>query len=274
MLGSAAHEAADVDRRIFSIVVLAAMMALALPARGAAEVLAVPEAVRHMHGPKEEINAIRSPGGAVVGEQRFQASVEGDRLTFAVTTRFASGEESDEHGEMDVADGFRARRYDKTVRRDGHVVQEQHVDFIAGAVRWAVDGVASARAMSFAPDTYIGPMLAVVLAGIPERRPAESSFQALVFRPEPMVVTLRAEVVDEEAHPLGTRVASAAKLRVKADLGPIKNALFSSLIPTHWFWFTREESPEFVGFEGKLSNGLEVVMTAGTAPLTATAHAR
>lgn len=258
------------DRRILSIVAVAGL-ALFAPGRGAAEVLAVPESVRHLHQVKEETNVLRSPSGAVVGEQRFQASVEDDRLRFEVATHFASGEESEEHGELDVSDGFRSRRYDKTVRRDGHVVQEQHVDFVGGAVRWLAEDSAGERTMTFAPDTYIGPMLAIVLASVPEHRPAAGSFEALVFRPEPVVVTLRAEVVDEEAHPLGTRVESAAKLRVKADLGPIKNVVFASLIPTHWFWFTRAETPEFVGFEGKLSNGIEVVMTV-EAPATTTAH--
>lgn len=259
------------DRRILSIVA-AVVLALCAPGSGEAEVLAVPEAIRHLHQGKEETNVLRSPSGAVIGEQRFQAAVEDDRLRFEVATRFTSGEESEERGELDVSNGFRSRRYDKTVRRDGRVVQEQHVDFVGGAVRWLVDGSSGERAMTFAPDTYIGPMLAIVLASVPERRPATSSFEALVFRPEPVVVTLRAEVVDEEAHPLGTRIASAAKLRVKADLGPIKNVVFASLIPTHWFWFTHAETPEFVGFEGKLSNGLEVVMTA-EAPATTTAHA-
>jgi hypothetical protein len=259
------------DRRILSIVT--AVVALGFPARGAADVLPVPDAVRHMHAPKEETNAIRSPSGAVIGEQRFQASVADDRLTFEVITRFTSGDESDEHGEMDLSDGFRSRRYDKSVRRDGSVVQEQHVDFVGGNVRWRADGSSGERAMAFPPDTYVGPMLAVVLAGVPEQQPAARSFEAVVFRPDPQVVTLRAEVVDEEAHPLGTRVPSAAKLRVKADLGPIKNVVFASLIPTHYFWFTRSEAPEFVGFEGKLWNGLEVVMTAEAA-VTTTAHAR
>jgi hypothetical protein len=65
----------------------------------------------------------------------------------------------------------------------------------------------------------------------------------------------------------------ATKLRVKADLGPIENVVFASLIPTHHFWFTRTTEPQFVAFEGKLSNGLEVVMTPEAA-ITTTAHAR
>lgn len=271
VLGSPLRRNVAVDRRILSIVA-AAVLVMGNPTGGAAEVLPVPDAIRHLHQPKEETSVLRSPSGAAIGEQRFQASVEDDRLRFEVATHFASGEESEEHGELDVSDGFRSRRYDKTVRRGGRVVQEQHVDFVGGAVRWRADDSSGERTMTFAPDTYVGPMLAIVLASVPERRPAASSFEALVFRPEPVVVTLRAEVVDEEAHPLGTRIASAAKLRVKADLGPIKNVVFASLIPTHWFWFTHAETPEFVGFEGKLSNGLEVVMTAET-PATTTAHA-
>ncbi len=271
MLGSPGSEEDGVDRRIVYAAAGVVMTMLAVrPA--AAEVLAVPEFVRQMHVPMEATHALRSTGGEIVGEQHFQAAVAGDRLTFDVATRFTSGEEWDEHGEMAVADGFRSRRFDKTVRKDGRVVQEQHVDFTSGKVGWLVDGVYADRTMTFAPDTYIGPMLAVVLASVPEKTPAASSFEALVFRPDPVVVTVRAEAVDEEVHPLGTQVAAATKVRVKADLGPVKNVLFASLIPTHYFWFTRTEAPEFVGFEGALSNGLEVVMTA-EAPLTTTAHA-
>ncbi len=239
----------------------------------AAEVLPVPEVIRQLRAPMEENNLLRSPAGVVLGEQKFTATVAGDRLTFDVVTRFTSGEEWDEHGEMDLAAGFRSRRFDKTVRRDGRIVEEQHVDFATGAVAWLVDGVHAERAMPFAPDTYIGPMLALVLAAVPDQTPSAGTFTALVFRPDPVIVTLRAEAVDEERHPLGTRVPSATKLRVKADLGPVKNVLFASLIPTNYFWFTRSGAPEFVGFEGKLGNGLEVVVTAGT-PATKTARAR
>lgn len=259
-------------RRTLSIVVAAVMTTGAWVPRAAAEVLAVPAAIRALAGPKEETHLLRSTGGAVVGEQRFEATVAGDRLAFEAVTRFTSGEESEEHGEMDLADGFRSRRYDKVVRRDGRVVQEQHVDFATGKIGWLVDGVYAERTLAFAADTYIGPMLAFVLAGVPERVPAAATFEALVFRPDPVVVTLRAEAVADEARPLGTSVASATKLRVKADLGPVKNVVFARVIPTHYFWFTHGELPEFVGFEGTLSNGLAVVMTPGT-PLTATARA-
>ncbi len=259
-------------RRIVSIVV-AAVVVTGGPcvARVAAEVLKVPDAVQALRTPREESHALRAPGGAVVGEQRFEASVTGDRLVFAVATRFTSGEEWHEHGAVDLADGFRARRFDKVVRRDGRVVQEQHVDFTTGTVAWLVDGVHAERTLTFAPDTYVGSMLALGLAGVPERTPAAVRFEALVFRPDPVLVTLRAEAVDEEAHPLGTPVALATKLRVRADLGPVRNVLFGRLIPTHYFWFTRTEVPELVGFEGELSNGLHVVLTAEP-PMTTTAR--
>jgi hypothetical protein len=242
------------------------------PRRAAAEVLAVPDAFRQLHAPREEHHVLRAPDGALLGEQHYRVAVAGDRLTFDSQTRFVRGDESDEHGELDLADGFRSRRFDKTVRLEGRPIQEQHVDFATGAVRWLVDGVRAERAMQFPPDTYIGSMLALVLSAVPEKHPAASSFQALVFRPDPMVVTLKAEAVDEEQFPCGTRVPVATKLRVKADLGPVKNVLFASLIPTHYFWFTHSSEPEFVAFEGKLWNGLDVVMTP-EAPVTTTAHA-
>jgi hypothetical protein len=87
------------------------------------------------------------------------------------------------------------------------------------------------------------------------------------------VVTLKAEATAEEEMTLGRRIARATKLRVRADLGPVKNALFASLIPTHYFWFTHAAEPELVAFEGKLGNGVEVAMTPEAA-VTTTAQAR
>lgn len=252
---------------------MAAMTLAGAPAgRAAAEVLTVPAVVRQLHAPKETTHVLRAPDGTLVGEQRYSVAVVGDLLTFESHTRFTRGDEADERGEMDLGEGFRSRRFDKTVRRESRVVQEQHVDFTTGAVAWLADGVRAERAMEFTPDTYIGSMLALVLSTVPEKHPAASSFQALVFRPDPIVVTLKAEAVDEEAFPFGTQVPVATKLRVKADLGPVKNVLFASLIPTHYFWFTHTSEPQFVAFEGKLANGLEVVMTPEP-PTTTTAHA-
>jgi hypothetical protein len=253
--------------------VVMVLVGVAPPQEAAAEVLAVPDAFRQLHTPREETHVLRAPDGGLVGEQRYTVAVTGDRLTFDSRTHFTRGDESDEHGEIDLADGFHSRRFDKTVRREGRVVQEQHVDFTTGAVQWLVDGVRAEREMQFPPDTYIGSMLALVLSTVPEKHPAAASFQALVFRPDPMVVTLKAEAVDDEEFPYGTNAPVATKLRVKADLGPVKNVLFSALIPTHYFWFTRSSEPQFVAFAGQLSNGLDVVMTP-EAPVTTTAHAR
>ena len=253
--------------------VVAVVLAVVPAGRVAAEVFAVPRAIRQLRAPKEEFHVLRSPAGVILGEQHFQAVVTGNRLAFAITTRFTSGEEWDEHGEMDLAEGFRSRLFQKTVRRSGRVFAEQHVDFTTGKVVWLVDGVQAERTMTFAPDTYIGPMMAMVLAGVPEKSPAASSFQALVFRPDPAVFTLRAEAVDQEDFTAGTRVEPATKLRVRADLGPVQNVLLASLIPTHYFWFTRESPPEFLAFEGALGNGIEVVMVPET-PSTKTARSQ
>lgn len=255
-----------------SILAVVAVLAMGITARPAgSEVFAVPDAIRHLQAPTDETHLLRSPAGAILGDQRFHAAVSGDRLTFEITTRFAGGDEWDEHGEMDIADGFRSRRFDKTIRHGGQVIGEQHVDFTTGSVTWLVDGVRTQRAMTLPPGTYIGPMLALVLSGMPDKVPASSSFQALVFRPDPMLFTLRADAVDEEDYPPGKNGTATTKLRVKADLGPVKNVMFASLIPTHYFWFTRTPSPTFVGFEGALGNGLQVVMTPET-PVTTTAQ--
>jgi hypothetical protein len=260
-----------VGRRFSFVVVVVAVVAASAQARAA--VLAVPDSIRHLQGSKEETHVLRSPAGVVLGEQRFHADVAADRLTFEITTRFTNGDEWDEHGEMDIADGFRSRRFDKTIRHAGQIASEQHVDFTTGSVAWLTDGVRAERAMTFPPDTYIGPMLAMVLGGVPDTAPAATTFSALVFRPGPMIFTLRADAVDEEDFRLGRTAVPTTKLRVKADLGPVKNAMFGSLIPTHYFWFTRATPPAFLAFEGALGNGVEVVMTPET-PATTTAQAK
>jgi hypothetical protein len=245
------------------VVVAAVVLALAPVRYARSEVFAVPDTVRHLREPQQQFHVLRSREGTVVGEQHCRAVVAGDRLSFDLSTRFTSGEEWDEHGEMDLADGFRSRSFRKIARRDGRVFEEQNVDFASGKVEWLVDGVRAERTLTFSPDTYIGPMLAMVLGGVPDKTPAATSFQALVFRPDPAVFTLRAEAVDQEDFRVGKTVEPTTKLRVKADLGPVQNVMFASLIPTHYFWFSRRETPEFVAFEGALGNGTEVTMVPG-----------
>jgi hypothetical protein len=83
----------------------------------------------------------------------------------------------------------------------------------------------------------------------------------LTFRPDPGVYTVRADVVERAMFNVGALHAPTTKIRLKADLGPVRNAVLGSLIPTHYFWFTRERSPEFFAFEGLLSHdGPELIM--------------
>ncbi len=256
-------------RRLWLTVLVVAAVTAAATAE--AEVLPVPDTVRHLGGVKAEQHVLRSPAGRVLGEQHAQAVIEGQRLRFHFVTRFTSGDEWEEHGELDLADGFRARRFAKTMRSGGKVVQKQDVDFRTGAVRWLVDGVEAERTVTLPPDTYIGPMLGVVLAGLTDRSPAKATFSALVFRPDPVVVTLRAEASDDVPPAAGLPASDALRLRVRADLGPVKNVLFARLIPTHYFWFARTPEAPLLAFEGRLGNGVEVVMTPGT-PATTTAR--
>src|SRR6185369_17498714 len=214
-----------------------------------------------------EVHVLRGRDGATVGEQHSRAVVADDRLTFDIATRFTSGEDWTEHGEMDLADGFRARRFTKVAHRAERVVEQQDVDFTTGAVAWLVDGVHAERTFTFAPDTYIGPMLAMILGSAVDRA-ATTTFQALVFRPDPSVFTLRADVVDRDDVTVADVAERTVKLRVKPDLGPLQNVVFARLIPTHFFWFTRETPPTFVAFAGALGNGLEVVMTPEGATTT------
>ena len=235
---------------------------LAGGASARAEVFAVPDEVRQLAAPTEVVHTLQAlEDGRAVGTQRYRAEVQGTRLVLDVVTRFAGGERWDEHAVMDLADGYRALSFRKVGRRGGVVFEDQHADFASGRVRWLADGVRRERTFAFTPDTYMGPMLGVVLAAVPELPSRTSAFQALVFRPAPDVYTLRADVVDEEMFRVGRSREPTTKLRLKADLGPVKNALFANLIPTHYFWFTREEPPEFFAFEGTLGyQNLTVLM--------------
>jgi len=238
-----------------------------------AEVLPVPAAVRELREPLDESHVLRTRDGTTIGEQLSRVVVSGDRLTFAISTHFETGEEWDEHGELDLADGFRSRRFAKIARRDGRAFEEQDVDFTTGKVAWLVGGVRAERTFAFAPDTYIGPMLAMILASVPDKAPATTSFQALVFRPDPALFTIRADAVDPDDPTFATGGAPASKLRVKPDLGPLQNVVLASLIPTHYFWFTRDTPRAFVAYAGALGNGVDVIMTPQRADATKTARA-
>lgn len=260
------------NRRIGLAVVAVVVAACATPAL--AEVLTVPEAVRVIRGAKDEHLVLRSPDGVVLGEQYVHAVVDADQLRFDLVTRFTNGDEWDERGELALTDGFRARRFDKTMRRAGRVVQKQHVDFTTGKVEWLVDGVRAERTMTLPPDTYVGSMLGMVLGGVPGKSPAAARFSALVFRPDPVVVTVRAEATDERQGARRALFEGATKLRVRADLGPIKNMLLARMIPTHYFWFSEGSERALVGFEGELANGVAVVMTPESPVTTAARQAK
>jgi len=221
-----------------------------------AAVFAVPDSVRQMRVPHEEVHLLRArESGTPVGEQRFRAVVENDTLVLEVATSFNGGEQWDEHCEMSLGRGYRAKSFHKVARRAGKVVGEQRVDFATGLTSWVRDGESGERTFAFAPDTYLGPMLGVVLAAVTERPHGEASFETVVFRPEPHVYTIRAAALGEESFRVGDVFKPTTKVRLKADLGPMQNVLFAPLIPTHYFWFTRNESPEFFAFEGELGYG-------------------
>ena len=99
----------------------------------------------------------------------------------------------------------------------------------------------------------MGPMLGVILAGVPGK--GTGSFHTVVFDPAPKVYLMRAEVMNQELYRAGTLAEPTTKMRLRADLGPVQNTLFAALIPTHYFWFTRDTPPEFFAFEGNLGYG-------------------
>ena len=232
-----------------------ALSAAAVPLAGA-EVIPVPDTVRHMSAPTDEVHVLRALGDDTpLGEQRSHATVQNDRLVLDISTDFTDGEHWEERAEMSLSNGFRALLFKKIGQRDGRVVLEEHVDFRAGQITWLRDGQRGERTMAFTPDTYIGPMLGIILAGVPESALGTASVQAIVFRPEPNVYTLRAEAILQESYRFPGGSEPTTKVRLKADLGPMQNVLFASLIPTHYFWFTREDPPVFLAFEGSLGYG-------------------
>jgi len=260
------------NRRSFAVLMLVATVTAATAAR--AEVFPVPESVRSMRDVHEEVHVLRTlADGTPLGEQRLQAAVEQDVLVLTVVTRFTSGEQWDERAEMYLSDGYRAKSFHKIGRAAGKVVAETQVDFATGKVSWLRDGARGEATVPVTADTYIGPMLGVVLADVPEARRGTASLQTIVFRPDPNVYTLRAEVIDQENFKVGNVSEPTTKVRVKADLGPVANVMFASLIPTHYFWFTREGTPEFFAFEGSLGYGGPELRMIPQRPPTNTAKA-
>ena len=241
----------------WTVVASVVVLAIGSPGtRAVAETFDVPDAIRNMRDTHEEVHVLRAlADGAALGEQRFHASVQNDRLILDVATHFTSGEEWDERAEMDLAHGYRARSFRKTGKQNGTVLSDQSVDFTTGKVSWLQDGVRHVQTFTFTSDTFVGPMLGVVLADVPERPLREAALHTIVFRPDPNVYMLRADVLQEEMFRVGTLAEPTTKVRLKADLGPVQNVVFASFIPTHYFWFTREEPPEFFAFEGSLGYG-------------------
>jgi hypothetical protein len=232
-------------------------LAVLLAASGArADVFPVPPSVREMRGAHEEVHVLRSlSDGTPLGEQRFRAVVDHDVLALTVVTHFISGEQWDESAEMDLSNGYRAKHFHKVGRSAGKVIAETQIDFATGQVSWLHDGQRGERTFALTPDTYIGPMLGVVLADVPDSQLGVASLQTIVFRPDPNIYTLRADVIDQENFKVGNVSEPTTKVRLKADLGPVQNVVFASLIPTHYVWFTRETPPEFFAFEGSLGYG-------------------
>lgn len=240
----------------------AVIVAIGLPSAPAlAEIFPVPDSVRKMAAPHEEMHVLRATDGTVLGEQRSKAVVKGDELTVDCFTKFTNGETWDERAVMNIANGYRAESCRKTAHRNGEVVSEQSVDFKSGDARWLLEGKRGAEKLTLEPDTYMGPMMGVVLAAVPNDPQRTGSFHTVVFSPDPKVYMLRADVVAQEVFRAGKLAEPTTKMRLRADLGTVQNTLFASLIPTHYFWFTRESPPEFFAFEGTLGyNGPELRM--------------
>jgi hypothetical protein len=254
--------------------VLTLVCVLVFAAAARAEVFPVPDSVRQMRGSHEEVHVLRTlADGTSLGEQRCLAKVENDTLALTVVTRFTNGEQWDERAEMDLRGGYRAKAFHKIGRVGGKVIAEQRIDFSTGSVSWLRNGERGESTLTLPPDTYIGPMLGVVLADVPDRSVGNASFQTIVFSPAPSVYTLRADVIDTENFRVGSVSEPTTKVRLKADLGPVQNVVFASVIPTHYFWFTRESPPEFFAFEGTLGYGGPELRMIPELPAASTAKA-
>ncbi len=227
-----------------------------------AEVFPVAASVRTRDTAREAVHTLEAlKSGARVGEQHSRLATEGDRLRFEVVTRFEDGVVSDERGVMDISNGYRALSFSKVGRRNGVVEDELRVDFVSGHTEWMIHGERHEQTFSFTPDTYAGPMLAVVLAAVPQMPEGQASFQMITFRPDPRVYTIQVDVVDRGTFDLVSTPSAATKLRLKVDLGSVGNALFKRIIPTHYFWYTQDSSPDFFAFEGQLGHdGPELLM--------------
>ena len=245
-----------ISRAVLAIVVCASTVV------AHAEVFPVAASIRAMDAPREVVHTLEAlKSGARLGEQSSRLITEGDRLRFKVVTRFEDGVVSDERGVMDISNGYRALSFSKVGRKNGVVLDEHHIDFVTGHTEWMIDGEHHEQNFSFAPDTYAGPMLAVVLAAVPQMPGGQAFFEMITFRPDPSVYTIRVDVVDRGTFNLVSTPSPATKLRLKVDLGSVGNALFKRIIPTHYFWYTQDASPDFFAFEGQLGHdGPELLM--------------
>ena len=262
--------------KIWGGVLLVSLLALMPGAPAGAAIFPVPDSVRKMSAPHEEGHVLRGTDEAPLGEQRSIAKVKDGRLVVECLTRFTNGESWDERAVMDLApEGYRARSFHKIGRANGGAtIAEQKIDFTSGDVQWLADGKRSAAKLTLEPDTYIGPMMGVILAAVPGAPQGTASFHTVVFRPDPSVYLLRADVVAHENYQVGKLTEPTTKMRLRADLGPVQNTLFASMIPTHYFWFTRDTPPEFFAFEGSLGYGGPELRMVPQLPPARTALAR
>src|SRR6266850_1735080 len=100
------------------IVTTAAFAVLLVTSVVQAEVFQVPDAIRGMRTPHEEVHVLRTlADGAAIGEQRFRAEVADDTLALTVVTHFTTGEQWDERAEMDLRTGYRAKAFHKIGRQ-------------------------------------------------------------------------------------------------------------------------------------------------------------
>ena len=243
-----------------ALLAVAAVSVSVITAR--AEVFPVSADLRAPGSRREIVHTLETlKTGTRLGEQRSEIITDDGRLRFEVVTNFEDGTVTEERGVMDIDNGYRARSLYRVSRKNGVVDAEERVDFLTGHTEWTVDGVRHEQTFSFPPDTYAGPMLALVLAAVPARAEGHASFQMITFRPDPRLYTIRVDVVDRGRFDLVSTPVPATKLRLKVDLGSVGNTLFKRLIPTHYFWYSKAPSPDFLGFEGQLGHdGPELLM--------------
>lgn len=221
-------------------------------AGAAAAPVPVPETISSLEGVREDEHVVlAADGGAPLGVQRLRAWRNGEILHLELDRRFANGERSREEATARINGILEPLEFHKKGIQDGEA-ESQDMDFRTGIVKATIKGETRQYELDLPPDTYVGPLLAVASAQVTADPTRFGEFSTVALTPEPKVYRLRAEVVERGAVDLGAGLQRAYEVRLRPDLGAVKNVLFASFLPAHHFWFADDPSRQFLAFRGTL----------------------